>query len=54
MTFVGDVIGTFTVCPLSRQKAGSMQMVCVEEVKDAVVRSIAKKTPDRKLADCRL
>ena len=54
VTFERDVIGTFTVCPLSHEKAGSMQMVCVEEVRDAVVRASAKKAPERKLADCRL
>ena len=54
VTFERDVIGAFTVCPLSREKAGSMQMVCVEEVRDPVVRSTAKNIPERKLADCRL
>jgi len=51
-----DVVGRFIVCPFTREKAGSMQMVCVEDVSDAVVRAIEPvgqhHIPERKLEGC--
>jgi hypothetical protein len=57
VTFEQDVVGLFTVCPLSQDKAGAMRMVCVEEVRDAVARSVVstgEHARERRLADCRL
>ena len=57
VTFKQDVVGRFTVCPFSRDRAGTMRMVCVEEVRDAAVRSIARvreNTPERRIDDCQL
>jgi hypothetical protein len=33
-----EIFGDFLVCPFTRQKAGEMQMVCVEEGKNLKVR----------------
>ena len=55
VTFKQNVVGRFTVCPFSRDKAGTMRMVCVEEVRDAAVRVIAPTGEDpheRKIEDC--
>lgn len=57
VTFEQDLIGHFTVCPFSPDKAGSMRMVCVEEVRDAVTRSIepaGKHGRERRVEDCQL
>jgi len=57
VTFEQDLIGHFTVCPFSLEKAGSMRMVCVEEVREAVARSIVpagKQPQQRKIEGCRL
>jgi hypothetical protein len=37
--FEHDVFGTFTVCPFTPAKAGIMQFVCVEAVRDIHVRA---------------
>lgn len=37
--FEHDVFGTFTVCPFTPSKAGVMQFVCVEAVRDTRVRT---------------
>jgi len=37
--FEHDVFGTYTVCPFTPSKAGVMQFVCVESVRDARVRA---------------
>jgi len=37
-SFEHDVSGTFTVCPFAPSKAGVMQFVCVEAVRDMQVR----------------
>jgi len=57
VTFKQDVIGRITVCPFSPEKVGAMRMVCVEEVRDAAVRSIAptgENVRERKIEDCQL
>jgi len=38
-SFEHDVFGTFTVCPFTPSKAGVMQFVCIESVRDARVRA---------------
>ena len=38
-SFEHDVFGTFTVCPFTPSKAGVMQFVCVESVRNARVRN---------------
>ena len=37
--FEHDVFGTFTVCPFTPRKAGVMQFVCVEAVRNTRVRA---------------
>jgi len=37
-SFEHDVFGTFTVCPFTPSKAGVMQFVCVEAVRNTRVR----------------
>jgi hypothetical protein len=57
VTFKQDVVGRFTVCPFSQDKPGTMRMVCVEEVRDAAVRSTAasgENVRERKIEDCQL
>jgi hypothetical protein len=57
VTFEQDLIGHFTVCPFSREKAGSMRMVCVEDVREAVARSIVpaeKKRQEQDFEGCHL
>jgi hypothetical protein len=56
VSFEWDVAGRFTVCPFTRERPGAMQMVCVQQVTDAVVRPVDPKQPGaaRKLPDCSL
>jgi hypothetical protein len=57
VTFGQDLIGRFTVCPFSPERAGSMRMVCVEQVRGSAVWSIApagKQLQRRTIEDCRL
>ncbi len=57
VTFGQDLVGHFTVCPFSPDKAGSMRMVCVEEVREAVVRSVlpvGKKRREWKIEGCQM
>jgi hypothetical protein len=37
-SFEHDIFGTFTVCPFTPSRAGVMQFVCVEAVRDVQVR----------------
>jgi hypothetical protein len=56
VTFEQDLIGHFTVCPFSPEKAGAMRSVCVEDVREAVTRAIVpvgKQRQERKIDDCR-
>jgi hypothetical protein len=57
VTFKQDVVGQFTVCPFGPAKPGAMRMVCVDEVRAAVARSIVaagQRAVDRKIEDCRV
>lgn len=57
VTFKQDVVGRFAVCPFSQDKVGAMRMVCVEEVRDAAVRSIVplgEHAPERRVEDCQM
>lgn len=57
VTFKQDVVGRFTVCPFSQEKAGAMRMVCVEEVRDAAIRSIVaigEHARERRIEDCQM
>jgi hypothetical protein len=57
VTFKQDVIGRFTVCPFSQERAGAMRTVCVEEVRDAAVHptaAVGEHAHGRKLIDCQM
>ena len=57
VTFEQDVVGRFTVCPFSQDKTGAMRLVCVEEVRDAAVRTIVpagQHARERRIDDCQL
>jgi hypothetical protein len=57
VTFKQDVVGRFIVCPFSQEKAGAMRMVCVEEVRDAAIRSIVgigEHGRERRIEDCQM
>ena len=57
VTFEQQVAGRFMVCPFSKENAGSTQLVCVEDVFDAAVRSTgkaARRVSERQIDDCHL
>jgi len=39
---VGAIVGDFEVCPFTRERAGHMQMVCVESAKHLVIKRVPK------------
>lgn len=41
-----DVFGDFEVCPLTKERAGAMQMVCVESASHLVIKDRNKKSDD--------